>query len=120
MATACGGAGVGIAVGATLGCGAGAGGVYNCWAGTGAAGVTLGDWGGDDTRLKMSLRALMAANWASPGVLNGELGWGLAMASASCLAACVASMAGEDVGTAQRWGKNSTVKLTRSPRVDGR
>ena len=119
MATACGG-GRGIAVGATLGCGAGAGEVYNCWFGTGAAGVTLGEWGGDETRLKMLLRDFMAANWASPGELNGELGWGSAMASASCLAAWVASIAGDDVGTAQRWGKNSTVMLIRSLRVDGR
>jgi hypothetical protein len=30
------------------------------------------------------------------------------------LAAWVVSIAGEDVGTAQWWGKNSTVMLTRS------
>ena len=69
--------------------------------------------------VKMVLRVLMAANWASPGELKGELGCGLAMASASCLAAWVASIAGEDVGTAQWWGKNSTVMLTRSLLVEG-
>ena len=69
--------------------------------------------------MKMVLRVLMAANWASPGALKEELMCGLAMASASCLAAWVASIAGEDVDTAQWWGKNSTVMLTRSLLVEG-
>ena len=69
--------------------------------------------------VKIVLRVLVAANWASPGALKEGLGCGLAMASASCLTAWVASIAGEDVGTAQRWGENSTVVLTRSLWVDG-
>ena len=123
------GCGTGIDVaGNTLGCGTGmvVGGV--CCAiledEAGADGVTLGDVGvGDEEgtvrREKISLRVLMAWNWASPGLWKGAFGWGLAMASARVMAARCASSAGEDDGIAQLWGKNSTVILSLSPRVAG-
>ena len=113
-------AGVGTGVGSTFGDGAGVGLGGNCCWVAGAGGTTLGERVASVILVKISLMLLMAANWASPGALNGELGWGLAMAVASCWAARVASIAGDEVGTAQRWEKNSTVMLTRSPLVEGR
>ena len=102
VGTNCGGGGGSNTGGTTLGGGAGAGDTVIWGFIVGAGGTTLGGWGGEVRRVKMALRVLMAANWASPGALNGEFGCGLAMASASCLAAWVASSAGEDVGTEQR------------------
>ena len=128
VATNCAGGGArntgGITVGGDAGCGTTLGGDARggtTLGGDARGGTTLGgDAGaGKVRRVKMALRVLIAANWASPGALNGELGWGLAIASASSLAAWVASSAGEDVGTAQRWGGNSTVMLIRSLRVEG-
>ena len=90
-------------------------------AAVGGVGVpaTLGDDGGSWSAAKISPRFLIAANWASPGVRNGALGWGLEMASVRLVAARRASSAGDETGTAQRCGKNSTVKLVRSARVVG-
>ena len=115
-----GGAGTGKGAGVTLSGDAGAGRVGTSLCSGGVIASTSGETAASVILVKISLRLLMAANWASPGVLNGELGWGLAMASASRCAACVASSAGDETGTAQRWGKNSTVLLTRSPLVEGR
>ena len=106
VVTNCEGGGGSNTGGTTLGGDAGASDTVQCGFIVGAGGTTLGGWCGEVRRVKMALRVLMAANWASPGALNGEFGCGLAMASASCLAAWVASIAGKDVGTAQRWGKN--------------
>ena len=70
-------------------------------------------------RVKMSLRRWMAPRRASSGVWKGAWGWGLERASASVMAARVASSAGDEMGQAQLWGKKATVFGVRSPRVDG-
>ena len=89
--------------------------------GAGAEGGSGRGWcaGLEVSREKIALRSFMARNWASPGVWYGAFGCGLVMASARAMAAWVASSAGEEEGTAQLWGKNSTVMLSRSPRVEG-
>ena len=91
---------------------------------TGDVGVTLGDVTVGDGKgavswEKMSLRILMAWNWASPGFWKGAFRWGLAMASARVMAAWCTLPVGEDDGTAQLWGKNSTIILCLSPCVSG-
>ena len=71
------------------------------------------------TREKMSLSRWMAPRRTSSGVWKGAWGWGLVRASASAMAARVASSAGDEMGQAQLWGKNAIVFGVRSPRVDG-
>ena len=69
--------------------------------------------------VKISLKALIAFIWASPGASNGHSDWCPCRASARDFAAWVASSCADAYGWAQLWGKNSTVLTIRSLRVDG-
>ena len=80
---------------------------------------TLGADGGSVRAENIWISLWIVANWASPSVRNGELGWGFAMVAACLVAARWESLAGEDTGTAQRCGKNLTVMLFHSARVEG-
>ena len=66
---------------------------------------------------KMSASCRTARIWSSPRVLKGDAGAGLRSASASILAASAALSADDVWGMSSSWGKNSTVRATRSARV---
>ena len=70
-------------------------------------------------RKKILLRSLMARNWALLGCWYSVFGCRLVMALARAMAAWVALSTGEEEGTTQLWGKNSTVMLSCSPREAG-
>jgi len=90
--------------------------VYGGGRDTFGGGVMLGSTGWVNLE-KISLSCLMAWNWTCPGVLNGALWRGLAMASISAMVARWASSASEDERTAQRWRENSMVMLSCFHRV---
>ena len=96
--------GVGVGIGAAVGA--------TAW-------VWVGCWGGVLAWAKMSANCLSAFTWASPMVVNGVLGCGFCRAAVRSRAASVTASAEEVVGIEKSFGKNSTVRAMRSPRVDG-